>query len=277
MDALALPPAPLGWREAGSGLLAPRRRRRYDRPTAIDLFCGAGGMSLGVMQAGFQVVAAADADPWATLTYLANLGAYPVDLHFVSPADAEGLETLLRKAWGVTKRGLTTAWTSGYNREAVIPGVPGVGAFWLGDIRKVRGADVLAAVGLERGEVTLVCGGPPCQGFSSAGKRDVMDPRNSLVFEFARLVIEIQPETILMENVPGIVNMVTPEGVPVLDALATVLQDGGIGTYEALKRSLAATAGAGAAVRGRRQSERAPRPTAAEPAAAQPALFEVVP
>ncbi|MCA0290865.1 MAG: DNA cytosine methyltransferase [Actinobacteria bacterium] len=79
----------------------------------------------------------------------------------------------------------------------------------------------------------------PRLGLSIAGQRNVHDPRNSLAFEFARLCIEIQPKTFVMENVPGITSMRTPEGIPVLDALALYLSDGGMGTYIALRQALA--------------------------------------
>lgn len=53
-------------------------------------------------------------------------------------------------------------------------------------------------------EIALVAGGPPCQGFSMAGKKIAADPLNGLVVEFARVVTEIKPLAFLMENVPGI-------------------------------------------------------------------------
>lgn len=53
-------------------------------------------------------------------------------------------------------------------------------------------------------DLTLVAGGPPCQGFSLAGKKDAADPLNTLVLEFARIVLDLQPLAFLMENVPGI-------------------------------------------------------------------------
>jgi DNA (cytosine-5)-methyltransferase 1 len=53
-------------------------------------------------------------------------------------------------------------------------------------------------------EVDLVAGGPPCQGFSHMGKRQLDDPRNSLVFEYVRLISELRPKYFLFENVPGI-------------------------------------------------------------------------
>src|SRR5438874_1921453 len=52
-------------------------------------------------------------------------------------------------------------------------------------------------------EIDLVFGGPPCQGFSNMGLRDLEDPRNSLVGHFVRLVSELQPRAFVMENVPG--------------------------------------------------------------------------
>ncbi|HEY9653229.1 MAG TPA: DNA cytosine methyltransferase, partial [Coleofasciculaceae cyanobacterium] len=52
--------------------------------------------------------------------------------------------------------------------------------------------------------IDLVFGGPPCQGFSTIGKQAIDDTRNSLVFEFCRLVKELQPRYFVMENVPGL-------------------------------------------------------------------------
>lgn len=55
-----------------------------------------------------------------------------------------------------------------------------------------------------QGEIDLIAGGPPCQGFSHMGKRQLDDPRNSLVFEYLRIIKEIKPKYFLFENVPGI-------------------------------------------------------------------------
>ncbi len=55
-------------------------------------------------------------------------------------------------------------------------------------------------------EIDLIAGGPPCQGFSLIGKREINDPRNSLIFEFLRIIKEINPKYFLFENVPGISN-----------------------------------------------------------------------
>ncbi len=83
------------------------------------------------------------------------------------------------------------------------------------EIEKVNTQDLLAEGGrvlkldraLRPGEVDLVTGGPPCQPFSTAGKRgSVMDPRGSLFMDFIRIVKEVQPRFFLMENVRGLLS-----------------------------------------------------------------------
>ena len=59
----------------------------------------------------------------------------------------------------------------------------------------------------EFGEIHLVIGGPPCQGFSVAGHRNPNDPRNGLFYEFVRVVNELKPWYVVLENVPGILTM----------------------------------------------------------------------
>ncbi len=49
----------------------------------------------------------------------------------------------------------------------------------------------------------MLAGCPPCQGFSSLGKRDAKDKKNELVYEYLRIINELEPTFILMENVPG--------------------------------------------------------------------------
>ncbi len=60
---------------------------------------------------------------------------------------------------------------------------------------------------LKSGEVTVIVGGPPCQGFSISGKRNVQDPRNKLYTSFVRFVEFFKPEVFVMENVPNLVSM----------------------------------------------------------------------
>ena len=127
-------------------------RRAGKKLTAIDLYCGAGGLTLGLKRAGFDVVAGVEIDPEIVKTYEAN-----------------------HPKTKVIKR----------------------------DIQEVTGKEILEMAGLE--EVDLIAGCPPCQGFSSlTSKYKKKDPRNDLILEMARIVEEIRPKMVMMENVPGI-------------------------------------------------------------------------
>lgn len=76
-----------------------------------------------------------------------------------------------------------------------------------GDIQNIDAAVLLAQTGLTPGEPFLVCGGPPCQPFSTAGKRlGINDPRGSLFMDFIRMIDYIRPRFFIMENVKGIVS-----------------------------------------------------------------------
>ena len=76
-----------------------------------------------------------------------------------------------------------------------------------GDIRQIEASALLQAAGLTAGEPFLVCGGPPCQPFSTAGKRlGINDPRGSLFMDFVRLVKDIRPRFFVMENVKGLLS-----------------------------------------------------------------------
>jgi len=75
------------------------------------------------------------------------------------------------------------------------------------DIRGVNAAAVRDRLGLKKGELDLIAGGPPCQGFSiNAPKRSSDDQRNHLFREYLRFVEEFQPRAVLIENVPGLVS-----------------------------------------------------------------------
>jgi len=75
--------------------------------------------------------------------------------------------------------------------------------------------DELAAWKQVAGDIDLLAGGPPCQGFSLAGKRDVMDPRNRLYVDYIRIAEHLKPKVVLMENVRLLLTMRTPDGTPV--------------------------------------------------------------
>ena len=134
-------------------------------PVAIDLFCGAGGLSEGFHQAGYKIAYACDFDEQAVATFSFN---HP--------------NVLVKQQ----------------------------------DINKLTSDQIFSEAKLTRGEVDIVMGGPPCQGFSLAGNRLPDDPKNHLVLEFKRLIKEIRPRIVLMENVPGILSMKGGEVVEIL-------------------------------------------------------------
>jgi len=116
------------------------------RPTAIALFCGAGGLSLGFKRAGFDVMFATDINHLALESY------------------------------------------SNYFPNASV---------FEGDIRDLSPSSLPDSV-------DILLGGPPCQGFSSAGQQFWDDPRNKLLTEYVRILNAVRPKWFLMENVEGL-------------------------------------------------------------------------
>jgi DNA (cytosine-5)-methyltransferase 1 len=86
-----------------------------------------------------------------------------------------------------------------------------------GDIREVSVDQVKDIIGDRK--VSVICGGPPCQGFSGAGRRDNKDPRNSLFMDFIRMVDGVKPDYFVMENVPGILTMKNEKGLAVIEII----------------------------------------------------------
>ena len=223
------------------GIWIPRGREPARKPTAVDLFCGCGGFSLGFIQAGFEVVCGVDRDVWSTVTYLSNLGQWPMRIGFVTKGDEDRFEKTLRRAQRrheaeEGKAGRTVTGTvfgrCGEHRPAKQTPVR---SFLFGDMRQVTGEMIRRAAGTDA--IDAVIGGPPCQGFSTANRnRGPDDPRNPLVFEFARLIVELNPRTFVMENVPEIASMRTPDGMLVLDQFQAILDRGGYETYDALEK-----------------------------------------
>ncbi len=115
----------------------------------IDLFAGAGGLSLGFEQAGYRTVLAVEADKKAASTYRRNISAPCIEMDL--------------------------------SQRLQLP--------------------------VSEHQVDVVIGGPPCQGFSIAGKRDSDDDRNELVTDFLAYVEMLEPELVVMENVGGILSM----------------------------------------------------------------------
>jgi DNA (cytosine-5)-methyltransferase 1 len=239
-----------------NGLVLPAdvAEKRYvaTTPKAVDLFCGCGGFSLGMIQAGFEVVAAVEWDETAACTYMCNLCRWgEFNLHFVENSDRDRLERYLAKQFGGTKKKATKrpslireAWAAGTGAIAGEPrSVRGCTNFIFGDITKLTGARLLKMIGMKRGEIDCVVGSPPCQGFSVVGKRDPKDPRNNLVFEWVRLVLELHPKSCVMENVPGILSQVTADGLSVMDVIMRALEDGSFNTIDMLRKAIALQTG----------------------------------
>jgi DNA (cytosine-5)-methyltransferase 1 len=119
------------------------------RPKVLDLFCGVGGFSLGMEQAGFDVVGAVEYDPQHAGTHLYN---FPLTT------------TYCKSVSDFTRHDLPTEI-----------------------------------------EIDVIIGGPPCQGFSQGGLRNVNDSRNNLILEFMRVVEQMQPKYFVIENVPALI------------------------------------------------------------------------
>lgn len=137
--------------------------RSQAKPTLIDVFCGVGGLTLGALQAGFDVRLAADNWAPAVRSYRLNFA------HPCAEVD-------------------------------------------LGD---ASGEQLIEAAGLSFGQLDVLAGGPPCQGFSIQRVGRDQDPRNDLVLSFIRLVREMRPRIFVMENVRGLIGR---RGRPVLQA-----------------------------------------------------------
>ena len=76
---------------------------------------------------------------------------------------------------------------------------------WKKDMCEVTGKEILKFTGLNPGELDILDGSPPCQGFSTVGNRKINDSRNDLTYEYIRLIKELQPKVFVMENVSGMV------------------------------------------------------------------------
>lgn len=75
------------------------------------------------------------------------------------------------------------------------------------DIAQLTSKELLDNTGYSKNDIDVIIGGPPCQGFSTLGKRFIDDPRNKLFKEYVRIVNDIRPKFFVMENVSGILSM----------------------------------------------------------------------
>lgn len=101
------------------------------------------------------------------------------------------------------------------------------------DIRKVlrNQHDHLVAL---QGKVALVAGGPPCQGFTTNGRRDPSDPRSTMVDAYLDFVAAVQPRLVLLENVRGFASMPHPDGGHYPDHVQRRLDDLGYETWDTI-------------------------------------------
>jgi len=216
------------WERTESGLvvpapqiLVPKHMREPERPIirAVDLFCGCGGFSLGMQQAGIDVVAAVEWEPNAAVTYLANLGsARGCAVSYVGDGDRGRFAKTLKKLK------LTDGWIGQHNPDK---SGSGCRAMIIGDVAQVDAETIQEALGALncRTPIDLVFGGPPCQGFSRAGKQDPTDARNNLVLEFVRIADDLGADTFVMENVPPL--MTESKFRPLFNALVKRANDAG--------------------------------------------------
>lgn len=141
----------------------------------VDLFAGCGGLSLGLEEAGFTPVLVNELNPDAMATYLANR---VVDFPWLQKNNVNNVKDLVLK--------------------------PELLQSFIDRIRDELGIDV------DKGELDLVCGGPPCQGFSGIGYRRSYSvtkdqlPSNYLYQDMAFLVNRLHPKIFLFENVRGL-------------------------------------------------------------------------
>ena len=163
--------------------------------TAIDLFAGAGGFSLGLRRAGFDVVLANEYSVDAEWTYRHNiLGDTPEGAFPKRPDDPS---TRARKAYrdAARQKMLKDRETLPRDFDRHMRG---------GDIREML-PDQWLLTWLRRrpASIDLLVAGPPCQGFSCAGRAGPDDERNLLVHEAIRVIRIVQPRIAILENVPG--------------------------------------------------------------------------
>lgn len=143
-------------------------RRDLSNRIYIDLFAGCGGLSLGLHEAGWEGLFAIERDPMAFETFQRNF--------LDDTAPYKGYHQ-----W--------PEWLPKKNLDIV--------AILQDEILRQNIAQL-------KGKVTLVAGGPPCQGFSVGGMRDGKDSRNQLVHRFLEFVELVRPTLVLIENVEGI-------------------------------------------------------------------------
>lgn len=177
--------------------------RASKTPTLISLFSGAGGLDLGLESAGFETLVASELED----NYCESLRGNQI-LGKMTKKDFEvWFERQIRSQRcykGIsadelaTLKGRLSTGVGRHNHLRKAHIIPG-------DIRSVPSKKLMEITNLRRGELTLVAGGPPCQPFSRAGKRETVETADGRLFkEFVRIVDDLKPEWFLFENVKGL-------------------------------------------------------------------------
>lgn len=175
--------------------------------TFIELFAGCGGLSLGLRSAGFKELLANELSPMPAETFALNL--MGVDMR--SPEFAATEPSKRRVLWldsdtaDVIKRLSDNPFERPQTDMSEVGNAGDLsGKLVIGDIRRLNQFVENRESPLIHGEVDLVSGGPPCQSFSLAGRRELGNQRNQLPWEFAKFVNYQRPRMVLLENVEGI-------------------------------------------------------------------------
>lgn len=100
----------------------------------------------------------------------------------------------------------------------------GGGTTWCADLSHVQPREILERTRTEKPVIDVIVGGPPCQGFSSAGAKDWADPRNILLRNFVEIVTALKPTWFIMENVEGL--LTSNDGLFFVEAVTRFLEAG---------------------------------------------------
>lgn len=189
----------------------------------IDLFAGCGGLSLGLSAAGFKLAFAVENSPMAGETYYHNL--------VKSIRNGTEWESYLDLNYAESDD-MLKALKSGL----VVSGVEVFLQHWHTDKKFKEKVSNLYQIESGSSAIDLVSGGPPCQGFSMAGRRVESDQRNTLPDRFLEYVSIFNPSAVLLENVVGMrkrfsLNSVS-SGKAVFHQLAQSLRDTGFHGYQ---------------------------------------------